>query len=91
MDNSDTLDLIFHNHGLLVEIESRLDAEKTEFKETLQMVDHILAQPVSPTLHQHAKGLMEKAELCKAIINALERIKARTLNQQIVLLTGFGK
>jgi hypothetical protein len=55
------------------------------------MVDHILAQPVSPTLHQHAKGLMENADLCKAIIDALERIKARTLNQQIVLLTGFGK
>jgi hypothetical protein len=34
---------------------------------------------------------MENADLCKAIIDALEWIKARTLNQQIVLLTGFGK
>jgi hypothetical protein len=89
--DSETLDLIFHNHGLLVECQRRLQAEKTDFQETLKMVDHILAQPVTPTLHQTSKGLMEKAELTKAIIEALERIKARTLNQQILLLKGLGK
>jgi hypothetical protein len=90
MGNRDTLDLIFHNHGLLLEIERRLDAEKTEIKETLLIVDDILTQPFSPSLHGYAKGLMEKADLCKAIIEVLERIKARTLNQQIGLLAGFG-